>query len=73
MPNSELSESSPDRINRLDCHMAPRDLKQSERLSGYKLLTAGELLDSNRALHPSLSQGQAFKERSLEGNQKRDR
>lgn len=37
------------------------------------MLTAGELLDSNRALHPSLSQWQAFKERWLEGKQLCDR
>lgn len=44
MPNRELSESSPDRINRLDWHMTPRDLKESERTEGLEVVNCGGAL-----------------------------
>ncbi len=44
MPNRELSESSPDRINRLDWHIAPRDLKESERTESLEVVNCGGAL-----------------------------
>jgi hypothetical protein len=44
MPNRELSESSPDGINRLDWHMTPRDLKESERTEWFDVVNCGGAL-----------------------------